>query len=391
MGRIFRVSRQTIANARGVLQLGAGATVGVTTLVESVHLAVLGATPLGIGPAAPIGRGLARTAYAGVRGATRIAARGGDEALRLAGRLLGEPPAEVPVPLDLPLPLRSVLNGIAGDRLARMANPLAIPMSLEAHGRIGNRRTRTCGAVRTLFIHGLCMTDRHWQDGDPEGICFGEHLHRELGHQPIYLRYNTGLAIAENGQRLATLLEEAFGSIRSGRLNVVAHSLGGLVIRSALADGLSRGHRWPSRVAHVVSLGTPHQGAPLERGGKLLDALLAMSRFSAPFAAAGRLRSAAIRQLGDADVAPVPDGSLTAQFHAVAGTLATTPSSRVTHAIGDGLVPTDSALANALAKAVLPVASRRVFAGVGHLALIRHPHVGHHVAELLAGASPGRD
>ncbi len=49
------------------------------------------------------------------------------------------------------------------------------------------------------------------------------------------------------------------------RVNVVAHSMGGLIVRYALAR-TQRGHRrFPPRllIANVVTLGTPHKGAPL--------------------------------------------------------------------------------------------------------------------------------
>src|SRR5664279_5881054 len=42
---------------------------------------------------------------------------------------------------------------------------------------------------------------------------------------------------------------------------------------------------------------TPHHGASLERGGRLVDALLGVSPYVAPFARLGRARSAGITDL----------------------------------------------------------------------------------------------
>ena len=42
--------------------------------------------------------------------------------------------------------------------------------------------------------------------------------------------------------------------------------MGGLVARSAAHQADERDHAWVRHVRHVVSLGTPHMGAPLERG-----------------------------------------------------------------------------------------------------------------------------
>ncbi len=73
--------------------------------------------------------------------------------------------------------------------------------------------------------------------------------------------------------------------------------MGGLVARSAAYQAAEGGAGWVQRVSHVVSLGTPHRGAPLEEivhlGSAALDLLpetRGMSRFL-------RRRSGGIRDL----------------------------------------------------------------------------------------------
>ena len=66
---------------------------------------------------------------------------------------------------------------------------------------------------------------------------------------------------------------------------------------AALHLAQQQGLDWPRRVHALAFLGTPHHGAPLERGGLLVDRLLGISPYVAPFARLGRSRSAGITDL----------------------------------------------------------------------------------------------
>lgn len=73
----------------------------------------------------------------------------------------------------------------------------------------------------------------------------GERLAAELGLTPIYLRYNSGLHVSQNGRELALQLEQLLGHwpVPVEEVSVLAHSMGGLVMRSAAhyaqQDGLA--------------------------------------------------------------------------------------------------------------------------------------------------------
>jgi hypothetical protein len=327
-------------------------------------------------------------AYDGVRGVAGAVGRGGDVVLGAAESLArGSDTAAKAPTVALPLGLRAVMNGIVGDRLAEMGNPVALPMSIEAHGAACVRRWRgTLSGARVLFVHGLCMNDGHWQESEGGDACFGERLVRECGHRPVYLRYNSGLAIAENGRRLAALLEARHRGRHAwrGTLHVVAHSLGGLLVRSAIAEGVALGHCWPDRLEHVVCLGTPHDGAPLERIGKVFDAALTLSRFSSPWAVIGKIRSVAIHQLGDAEIAPWTGRPERLELHAVAGSLAPASGGRLPALVGDGLVPVASALGEGGSSSAVGIDHRAVISGVGHLGLVRHREVSDYLLRVLA-------
>jgi pimeloyl-ACP methyl ester carboxylesterase len=148
-----------------------------------------------------------------------------------------------------------------------------------------------------VFLHGLMETEFSWSIGGREN--YGSRLARELGYTPVYLRYNSGRHVSDNGRSLAELLEELVEAwpVEVEQLALIGHSMGGLIARSACHQAVAAGERWPKRVRHVVSLGTPHFGAPLEQGVVYASAALARLPETRPFANFLRRRSAGIRDL----------------------------------------------------------------------------------------------
>jgi triacylglycerol esterase/lipase EstA (alpha/beta hydrolase family) len=69
------------------------------------------------------------------------------------------------------------------------------------------------------------------------------------------------------GRDLARLLDQltAAWPTPPDEVAIVAHSVGGLVARSACHDAQEEGLSWVERLRPVVHLGTPHHGAPLRR------------------------------------------------------------------------------------------------------------------------------
>ena len=180
------------------------------------------------------------------------------------------------------------VNGVVGDALAARTNGLALDMSLRAGDQY---LTLTPEGLRdavpepsstlVVFVHGLCATEWSWclgaeaYHGDP-GANFGTLLARDLGVTPLFLRYNSGRHVSENGRDLAALLDAlvAHWPVPVKRVALVGHSMGGLVIRSAchLADADRR--PWRERLTHVACLASPHRGAALEKLGNVLGGVL---------------------------------------------------------------------------------------------------------------------
>ncbi len=285
------------SDIRGLARLATQATLGVTDLVEALHGAI--AQPIG----APRERtdGIAGAVYRTVRGVTRLVGSGLDLALK-----------QLPVALERPESsiererLIAALNGVLGDHLAASGNPLAIEMRLihegqlaphiNDHSRLVNASERSAEPKWLVLVHGLCMCDRQWIGED---YSHGAALAAAHGFSPMYLRYNSGRHISENGRELAELMESQYQTCgtQPKELAFLAHSMGGLVVRSAMHIAEQSGHRWMDKLSKVAFLGTPHHGALLERGGNWVDMALGVSRFSAPFARLARIRSAGITDL----------------------------------------------------------------------------------------------
>ena len=388
-----------LADLRGGARLVIDGVKGVTGIVEAMHSRIARVPPpLGTLPDAPT-TGITGLVYRSIQGTTGLVGKALDTALAGVESIL--PPSLQDLPGGQASASRdavvAALNGVMGDHLARTGNPLAIGMSL---------RPRPADAVKgprvLLLLHGLCMTDRQWTR---DGHDHGQALAGSLGYCPVYARYNTGLHISVNGAELAAQLEALLAEwpVAVESLAVIGHSMGGLVMRSALHEAMRSGMQWPARLKHLVFLGTPHHGAPLERGGNWLHRGLGVSPYVAPFTRLSGLRSAGITDLRhgnlqDQDWAenrfaqrdtraavPLPHG---VACYAVAGTL---DEGGTREWLGDGLVPLDSALgrhAKPTHHLHIPPSHQWIARGVNHLDLLGSEAVYRRLRRWL---QPGRE
>jgi len=350
-----------LSDARGVLRLGCDATVGITNVVEQMHLTILQrALPLGR-PRHGRTRGITGAVYGSIRGITRLASTALDASLRLFEHLQRSEATTAKREAAL-----AAINGIWGDHLAASGNPLAIRMTLRLRGRdVDPTAEGLASAIPqprrriALLVHGLCMSDRGWQR---DGHDHGQMLAHELGYAALALNYNSGLHISDNGEQLAALLEQLVSGwpVPVEELAIVGHSMGGLVARAACHAAGRRSLPWLQRLSRLVFLGTPHHGAALERGGHLVDLALELSPYAAPLARLGRARSAGITDLRFGNVqradwegrhardqrhddrvpTPLPAG---VQAYCVAATTSAAPRGLRHALVGDGLVSVASA------------------------------------------------
>ena len=286
------------------------------------------------------------------------------------------------------------LNGMWGDRIERDHAALALGMDLR-HG--GGETDRIA-----VFVHGLCETDTSWRLGGRP--TYGERLREDLGHTPVYARYNTGRHISDNGRALAAALDALVAAGRSRSTSSCSSGTrwAGSSPAAPATTASATAHLDRSALRHVVCLGSPHLGAPLER------AAAHGSHAALPAArdrAARRLltvRSAGVKDLRYGacleedwrDIDPDewgPDHCAdfpflpSATYYYVGATVARDKDSPLGRMIGDVLVQFPSASGDGpLRKLAFEIDHGLHLGGVNHLQLLNHPRVYEQMAGLAA-------
>jgi len=375
----------------GANRLLVDAITGTTDLVEAVHASVLGwpRRLLGLSPKPDTG-GIPGLAYGGVRGITRLAGNGIGQLLRL----LPATPSEADR-----IPQRetalAALNGVLGDHLLATGNSLALTARLRmaGHALVLDRAALAAshpgaGPRLLVMVHGLCMNDLQWQQG---GHHHGDTLADELGFDVVHLHYNSGLSIAANGREFSALLQQLADAwpVPIERIAIVAHSMGGLVSRAAIATAQADGSPWLDRLDTLACLGTPHLGAPLERAGDLLQTLLGINAHSAPFIALGGLRSAGIQDLRHGSLhARHPPLPAHVRAYAVAASTQPPRADGERRGLrGDGLVPVTSAFGEHGDPSLglgIPEQHRLLVHRTGHIGLLANAQVHARLRDWLA-------
>lgn len=385
---------ESLAELRGVLRLAGVGIEAATTVTEEMHRAI-SRKPFRLLAHIPAVE-VARRVHDGVRGGVYACVRGVSRGVfAVIDGVLAHGGATLQPRTRLPAPLVGVLRGVIGDLIARDHNPLAGTLHIRHAGRpLALTREALAAAFPnagprpTVLVHGLAADESCWQLGSQKtwgrpGLDYGsllaERAPAERGITPLYLRYNSGLRIADNGRALAALLAQLsqHWPVPLVSLNLIGHSMGGLVVRSACHHGLLADAAWTRQVRDVACLGAPHRGVVLEQFGAVAVDALGYFDVTAPIARAIDARSAGIKDLrngsiaddDDADEQPLP----TARYHDLAGSLAG-PGGWL---LGDGLVRPASATPGRNSRNIRkhPEARATHLRGVGHLAMLSHPAV----------------
>jgi hypothetical protein len=353
--------------AHGVARRASG---GGSTLPEVVH------------------RGIAGAVYAGLGVGLRGAAAGFD---RLASTGVGPGLEDGPRGRFV----SSAVNGLIGDRLLRERPQLAIPMAARVDGRDvdldGGLETAYPEATGQLvvFLHGLCENESYWNfHRERTGTTYAETL-AARGWTPVFLRANTGLPLRENGIALAALMQRLVDAwpVPVTRVALVGHSLGGLVMRAAgavAAEPPESGNDWNLRVSDVITLGTPHLGAPIAwgigHGSRGLGAVPETAAF-------GRIldwRSVGVHDLvaGLAEeVPPLPH----ARYHLVCATVTQARRHPLGDLVGDYLVRPRSAYGrDRRGGRLFPDADVLHVGRTDHFGLLNHPRIHRAMEDWLA-------
>ena len=293
---------------------------------------------------------------------------------------------------------RSVLNGIVGDYLDKERNPLAIEMAYYhqnqaltldqtlaqqiAQANVNSEKQDQLSNKVIILIHGLTNLETVWDlKPEPDLLSdngetsnsnslsnkdnYGRRLQEEFGFTPFYLRYNTGLSIKDNGEKLNKLLSEldAAYPIPIDDIVLMGFSMGGLLIRSAQKLAQDENSPWLDKLSNCYYIGTPHEGSPLEKFGHLTSSIVRYipRDYISHWADWIDLRSQGIQDLKDGllhlkdENAPASEndpyeqsvlcGSFSshAQHHFISGALSANQDSLLNKYFGDSLVRHTSA------------------------------------------------
>ena len=407
----------------GISRLARAGLSGGTARIHEVHQSIADRAFRAVGPAGrpvqAVHDTIAGLSYGSVRVALGLGALavGGVAALRANGRDLDTARAGRVA--------QAILNGAHGDLVAREAPALAPAMSIRVSGRavppVTAALLQTFPDVTgrlAVFLHGLTETEDSWGYGAEKHhgdatVTYGSQLQRDLGLTPVYLRYNTGLHISENGRSLDALLAALVDAwpLPVQDVVLIGHSMGGLVARSALhqaGSGTTDARGWTHLVRDTVTLGSPHLGAPLERGVHRLTAQLTRLPETRPLARLLTLRSVGIKDLrrgtlveadwtgrdldavtpGEHTHVPLHDG---ARHFVVLATLSRNPAGRVADLLGDLLVTPRSATGDTGddERLAFPPDHVHRIGGLHHFDLLDHPLVYARIREWLVERPEG--
>lgn len=397
---------------RALAELGFKELSGAVRGIGEIHGAVAERVFRAVGPAGATVRAahdaISRAAYTAVAGGPTAVGKAADITLGKRDRT-GERRLSTTPWGGLAL---GAINGLVGDALERERSVLQEPMAVRLNGLSVPCETSALAAAFpaatpriVVFVHGLMGTEfPWWWGGGPSRECYGTRLARDLGCAPVFVRYNTGRHISENGSSLAELLGglAAAWPVEVDQIALIGHSMGGLVCRSACYQAAGQGAEWVRHVGHVVSLGTPHMGAPLAQGVHYASAALHAVPETRPFARFLRRRSGGIRDLrhgslvdedwGDRD----PDVLYAAACKEVplledathcfvAATIMDSPKHPVARLLGDCLVPEPSASGRSRTRRIPFEAEYGMCIGrTHHIALLNHPLVYERLRQWLA-------
>jgi pimeloyl-ACP methyl ester carboxylesterase len=348
---------------QGLNQLVIDAIVNISHIVESLHHRINHVAGVTGHPTVEQTSGLTGLIYKSVRNLSDMIGNSIDVPLKLVNQTVINAPLSPSTKA-----MQSALNGVLGDYLLERKNPLAIDMHFSTHeGALDadslrqylEQVSKQKHPKLLIMVHGLCMNDLQWTYN---GHNHGEQLAAQLGYSTLYLNYNSGLHISQNGQLFNYLLESINLFVSPDlQISIVAHSMGGLVSRSAYHYAQVQGAQWTKLLKKMIFLGTPYHGAPLEKTGNWLDMLLSKHPYSAPFGKLIQVRSSGITDLRYGNIldqdwqqrnrfdfskdrripTPLP---LDVECYAIAGSLQSNDKGFIDKLLGDGLVTVDSAL-----------------------------------------------
>ncbi len=410
------MAHNRISEIRGSLKLAGKTFEHLTSRIHEFHRAISD-MPFNAMPALPgvkdgsdntraIHDGITDGVYTVIRGIGGALFKQADLVLKTAERNF-QPASRTALAVTPPAIARdnvvSALSGLIGDAMSQERNPLRVKLGFY---REGHRTTVSAPVLAAtypeassklvIFIHGLCCNEHSWRLYADQHAPYGDQLQAK-GYTPLYVRYNSGLHISLNGRTLGRAIDKlvSLWPVPVTELVLIGHSMGGLVARSAAYKAAKSNMPWPQQLSHILCLGAPHTGAPLEQFVHAATPVLDAFPLSRPLAKVLNVRSHGIRDLrhgfvADEDWKGRPADALNAdartpiprlekvKYHFIGSSIGVDEHHWLGHLIGDGLVKLPSSTARELADA-----DTAVLYSAHHMQLLNHPAIYTQIAQRL--------
>jgi pimeloyl-ACP methyl ester carboxylesterase len=303
-----------------------------------------------------------------------------------------------------------ILNGVIGDYLQQSANPLSIEMDFyfekkPLKGNLSPVKAAYPEAKNSIciFIHGSSAAETHWFKKGK--VSYSDSLYQNHQILPLHLRYNSGLHISENGELLNVMLEQLVLDESIDEINIIGHSMGGLIFKSAAYYAQQNNYEWVNKTNHVFYLGSPHHGAPLEKFGAMAQSFL--RQIDTPYTKIAHqlvnIRSNGVKDLRHGYLTheewqaeemddfpinrkkPIPKLSYFTEY-AIAATLSEDSASIMAHWFGDFMVQKNSAIGhheNSDFHLEFQQENILLVNNTGHIPLMYHPKVNDFILEKM--------
>jgi triacylglycerol lipase len=295
-----------------------------------------------------------------------------------------------------------ILNGVIGDYLQQTQNPLSIEMDFyfkeqPLKGDLSAVKSEFPEAKNNIciFIHGSAAAETNWIKKSK--VNYSDSIYKEYQYLPLFLRYNSGLHISENGELLNVLLEQLVLDHPIDNIVIIGHSMGGLIFKSAAYYAQQNNYEWVHKTNHVFYLGSPHHGAPLEKLGAMAQSFF--KQINTPYTKIAHqlvnIRSNGVKDLRHGYLTheewqadelddfpinrkkPVPKTAGYAEY-AIAATLSEDHESILAHWFGDFMVQKSSALGHSQNEELhldFEPENTLLVTNTGHIPLMYHPKV----------------
>jgi len=308
-----------------------------------------------------------------------------------------------------------ILNGLMGDSMAEKGSNTLVKLSFRYQSRdIGiedlskHYNFSAFNGRVVLFIHGLMNDESIWQSlpADKKQR-LGTYLEEQKLANYLYIRYNTGRHISENGRAVSDLIQQFIEKYRNEvkELIIISHSMGGLVTRSAGYYADIQRQDWIGLLKKVFLIGVPNEGSYLARVGYMTEYFFRKIDPSENDKVAKSLdiRSNGIKDLSfgylvDEDWQNEQDGKVrnvnvtkvfplpNVDYYLIAGTVLDEEGrNRIFTFFGDGLVEKESALSSLFTDNSVKAGKveMKLFKGENHLTLLESEKVFGYMIECL--------